>query len=272
MKRSKHIVSTEWLHNQLYDPNLIILEVCQAKNFAGLSDTILGSISGSISVDLKKDFSDPNGSFSNTFPRVDQFESACNRLGIDNNNSIIIVDRLGIYTSPRLCYLFRAMGHDDVAILDGGLPAWIEDGYEVVNELKSPTTKDNYSAELNSQLIKSIDEVSENIQSQESILIDARSADRFHSRVPEPRSEIRSGNIPKSINIPYKSLLDQNRFKSEDEIGVIFANIDIGNKPLIISCGSGVTACVVMLAAELIVDNPKSIYDGSWTEWASIKE
>lgn len=270
MASIKNIVSPEWLNDHLLDDDLVILEVCQKKNIVRLSIDILYSISGSIPVDLKSDFGDPNGRFPNTFPTVEQFETTCNRLGISNDSKVVIIDRLGIYTSPRIWFLFRAMGHQNIAILDGGLPAWIDEGYEIVDIPNVPKEKGNYLAQLDRKFVRSIEDISENIVSGNSILIDARSSDRFLSLVPEPRPEIRNGNIQNSINIPFKSLLDGYKYKSGQELRLIFDKYNFGNKPLIFSCGSGVTACVVMLATELVSTNDKSIYDGSWTEWASI--
>ena len=265
----KHIVSAKWLHDHLADDDLVILEVCQTKNKAELRFDLSGSICGSIPVDIKLDFSDPTGCFPNTFPSAKQFEATCKRLDISNNSKVIIVDRLGIYSSPRIWFLFRAMGHENVAVLDGGLPGWIGRKYDVVDYLTVPKGKGNYSAQPNSNFVKNKDEIVENVKSGNSILIDARSSDRFHSLVPEPRPEIRSGNILNSINIPFKSLLDGYEYKSVRALKSIFDNHEFDNTPLIFSCGSGVTACVVLLAAELVNKNDKSIYDGSWTEWAS---
>jgi thiosulfate/3-mercaptopyruvate sulfurtransferase len=216
------------------------------------------------------DFSDPYARFSNTFPSVEQFESTCNRFGIRNDSKVVIVDRLGIYTSPRIWFLFIAMGHENVAVLDGGLPAWIDKGYEIVDLPITPYEKGNYTAMLDPNLVKNIDDVAENIVIESSILIDARSSDRFLSLEPEPRSQIRSGNIPNSINIPFKTLFDGYRYKTIEELQSIFDEHNLEDKSMIFSCGSGVTACIVMLAVALVNTNNKSIYDGSWTEWASV--
>jgi thiosulfate/3-mercaptopyruvate sulfurtransferase len=162
------------------------------------------------------------------------------------------------------------MGHENVSILDGGLPAWIEDGYEIVNLPNVHIKPGNFCARLNPQIVKKIEDITENITSGNCVVIDARSSDRFLSLAPEPRPEIRNGNIPNSINIPFKSLLDGYKYKTVNELRLIFDTHNIGTKPLIFSCGSGVTACIVMLASDLVNTNNKSIYDGSWTEWASI--
>jgi thiosulfate/3-mercaptopyruvate sulfurtransferase len=265
----EHIISPNWLNDHLFDDDLVILEVGQKKNEVGL-DLDNHSISGSIKVNLGSDFGDPNGQFPNTFPTVTQFESTCNRFGISNESKVIIVDRLGIYSSPRIWFLFKAMGHENVAVLDGGLPAWINEGFEVVDLPNVFIEKGNYCARLDPQIVKGIEDITENIESSNSILIDARSSDRYFGIVPEPRAGIPSGNIPNSINIPFKSLLDDYKYKSVRELRLIFDEHNFGDKPLIFTCGSGVTACIIMLATELVNSNDKSIYDGSWTEWASI--
>lgn len=264
------VVTSQWLNDHLSDNDIVILEVYQEKNKAGLVSNIRGSIPNSIFVDIKSLFSDPSGQFPNTFPTVEQFNTSCNKLGVRNDSRIVIVDRLGTYTGPRLWFLFKAMGHKSVAVLDGGLPTWVDEGYEVVPEKKLPSSTDNYNAQLDTKLVKSIDDIQENIKSSNSIIIDARSSDRFLSRVSEPHPEIRSGNIPNSINIPFKSLLDGHKFKSNKELKSVFAKHDLSDKSLIFSCGSGVTACIVMLASEFVNDSEKSIYDGSWTEWATL--
>ncbi len=270
MDSIRYIVSSKWLQDHLLDDDLVILEVFQIKNKAGLDTAIEGSIKGSIPVSIKSDFSDPNGHFSNTFPTTNQFATACNRFGISNDSKVVIVDKLGIYTSPRLWFLFRAMGHKNVAILNGGLPAWKQEGYETINKLNVPIPTVNYNAQLLPEYLKNIEYIKKNCVSKKSIIIDARSSDRFLSVVPEPRKEIRNGNIPNSINIPFKSLLKGHKYKSKEELRSIFSEHKLNDMPLIFSCGSGVTACVLMLAAEMINTNPKSIYDGSWTEWASL--
>ncbi len=270
METIEHIISPEWLNDHLLDDDLVILEVGQKKDKVGLDIDMRCSISGSIKINLTSDFGDPNGRFPNTFPTENQFESTCNRLGISNESKVVIIDRLGIYTSPRIWFLFKAMGHENVAVLDGGLPAWINEGFEVVDLPNVLIEKVKYSARLDTQLVKGIEEITENIKSGNSVLIDARSSDRYFSLVPEPRPEIRSGNIPNSINIPFKSLLNDYKYKSVQELCLIFDEHSLGDKPLIFTCGSGVTACIIMLATELVNSNDKSIYDGSWTEWASI--
>ena len=120
-------------------------------------------------------------------------------------------------------------------------------------------------------MIRSIDFVKENLDSNEWLIIDARSADRFNSLVPEPRADLRRGNIPNSINIPFQDTLANGKFQSVEKLTLLFKEIISENKSLVFSCGSGITACVVLLATELVFKGSKSIYDGSWTEWAQLE-
>jgi len=266
------VVSTSWLHDHIDDLDLIILEVHQKINKAGLEYNVDGHIKGAIPIDLKSDFSDLSGKYSNTFPTKDIFEKTCQKLGINNDSQVIIVDRLGIYTSPRVWYIFKSMGHEKVAVLDGGLPAWISDGYDTVSDTKSPVPISKYTAQFNNKAVKEFNFVCENVKNENGLLIDARSSGRFEGTEPEPRKGIKSGSIPCSINIPFKSLLREGKFKPKDELLSIFENENLGSKDLIFSCGSGVTACILLLATELIMDNKKAIYDGSWTEWADLND
>jgi len=262
------VVSNTWLNKHIDDPELIILEVYQKINKAGLEFDKKGHIKGSILVDLKADFSDTSGQYSNTFPTKEIFENTCKRLDIQNTSKVIIVDRLGIYTSPRLWYIFKTMGHTNVAVLDGGLPAWITEGFEVVEKNDLPNEESSYTAHPNLEPIKSIDHVRNNIDNEDSLLIDARSSRRFLGTQPELRKGIQSGCIPNSVNIPFKSLLEGGKYKSKEALLSIFKKVNLGSKELIFSCGSGVTACILLLAAQLVSDNKSGLYDGSWTEWA----
>lgn len=159
MDSINNLVSPEWLQDHLSDQNLVILEVYQPNNKAKLKSDILESIYGSILVDIRSDFSDPNGTFPNTFPSRNQFETSCNRLGIGNESNVIIIDRLGIYASPRLWFIFKVMGHKNVAVLNGGLPAWKDRKYEVLNKEKVIVLKKNYSAQPIPELVKSISDM-----------------------------------------------------------------------------------------------------------------
>lgn len=260
----KTLVSVTWLNVHVDDPDLIILDASQSSN-----NSEANSIPSARVFDLKNNFSDKSSDFPNTFPTIEQFELESKKLGINKNSKIVVYDNRGIYFSPRVWWMFKVMGHENIAVLDGGLPNWLSQGFKT--ELRQHTKYEigDFNAKLDANAVKDFDFINENIEKQDSLVVDARSAGRFNGIAPEPRKGLRSGNIPNSINIPYETLLNNGKFKSNPELLEIFNSTRIANEPLVFSCGSGVTACIVLLAAELIdKSNKKSVYDGSWTEWA----
>ena len=266
------LVSSEWLNENRQIENLVILDASPAKTVSGKQSEFENDvIPNARYFDLKNMFSDPNGKFPNTFPSLEQFEKACQSLGINNSSKIIVYDNLGIYTSPRVWWMFKTMGHENIAILNGGLPDWVEKGYETNSLHDSAFSNGNFTAKFNPIQIVNIDFVASNIESQAHLVIDARSDGRFNGTSKEPRPGLRSGHIPKSVNVPFVSVLEAGKFKSKPELEELFASIRVDHRPITFSCGSGITACIVLLAAELVLKNETSVYDGSWTEWATLK-
>jgi thiosulfate/3-mercaptopyruvate sulfurtransferase len=266
---SNSIVSSNWLFENLNNPDLIIIDASQPTNQAGKkSEFVNVQIKGSRHVDLKNTFSDANSEFPNTLPSPNDFETEARKLGINTSSKIVVYDNLGIYTSPRVWWMFKAMGHEAVAILDGGLPDWIEHGFETEQKLISKVESGNFEANFQPDLVVDYSFVLSNIKTENSLLIDARSAGRFNETEPDPRKGLKSGHIENSINIPFESVLENGKFKSIAALNVVFEELQNENRPLVFSCGSGITACIVMLAAEMVLHNKKAVYDGSWTEWA----
>lgn len=273
MNTIEPLVSAEWLHSTINDPNLIILDASTAANQAGSSSEFENiKIKGARFFDLNEVFSDPNGKFPNTFPGEEQFETGCRNLGINQSSRIVVYDNLGVYTSPRVWWMFKAMGHENVSVLDGGLPEWIRKGFETEIKTKASYPLGDFKAVFQKKAIKDFDFVSANVMNKEQLLIDARSKGRFDGTQAEPRAGLRSGHIPNSLNIPYTSVLEDGKYKTKAELTELFQEINDDSRPLIFSCGSGITACIILLAADLILENEKSVYDGSWTEWASLKK
>lgn len=265
------LVSSQWLNDNLNNPDLIVLDASDTDNKAGLiSEFQHQIINGARQFDLKGAFSDPEGLFPNTFPSEEHFNQTCRSLGINNSSIIVVYDNIGIYNSPRVWWMFKTMGHEHVQVLNGGLPDWIRNGYETEEKFTSNYKQGNFKGKLKTDAIKNIDFIRSNSSEQTHLLIDARSEGRFNGTVKEPREGLRSGHIPNSINIPYSKLLDIGKYKSEIELKEILEKSGVDNRPLVFSCGSGVTACIVLLAAEIVLNNSTSVYDGSWTEWATV--
>lgn len=263
------IVSAEWLSQHLNDENLIILDCSLKNNVTGGPSEYEGIyIKGARYFDLEGDFSDSSSGLPHTIPSPEKFEEACRNLGINNESIIVAYDNMGIYISPRIWWMFTVMGHKNVAILDGGLPHWIKQNFPTSNTLKTDFQKGNFTSDFDSSQVKSILEVNDNIASNEYTVVDARSQGRFEGSEPEPRKGLRGGHIPRSLNVPFQSVLNDGKFKSDNELKTIFDKLNVGEKPMIFSCGSGVTACVSLMAANRVLSNKKMVFDGSWTEWA----
>ena len=269
----ENVVSIKWLREHLHDPRLIILD-------ATIPDTITKKqpiypnlkIKGARFFDIKGMFSDADATFPNTIPSEKQFTKAAQEIGIQKDSIIVVYDALGIYSSPRAWWLFKVMGHKQVAVLDGGLNAYINAGLPTEPlHTTAIHVKGNFEASLQPQWIVSKETVLHNLNTKEALVIDARNADRFSGQQPEPRPQVRSGHIPHSKNCPYTTVLSNGHFASIQEIQAILSSLKIDTStPLIFSCGSGITACILLLAFSLVTPNPKAIYDGSWTEWGSI--
>jgi thiosulfate/3-mercaptopyruvate sulfurtransferase len=155
-----------------------------------------------------------------------------------------------------------------VAVLNGGLPDWQAQGFETVSGKDPQLELGNFSAAFQSDMVVDYTTVKSNLKTKSALLIDARSTGRFDGTAPEPRPGLRSGHIPDSFNLPYTEVLADGKFKSQAELAALFSTLRNEERPLVFSCGSGVTACIDLLACELVLPNHKAVYDGSWTEWA----
>ena len=258
------IVSAEWLNKNINDENIIILDASQQV----AADNVV--IVGARYFDIKNDFSAVS-EFPNTFPSVQQFEKGCQDLGIDNESKIVVYDNKGVFSSPRVWWMFKTMGHQNVAVLDGGLPNWLANDYETETGFDSEFEKGNFTVNLNTAQVKDYDFVCANIIDEKELLIDARSAGRFNGTDPEPREGLRSGHIPNSVSLPYTEVLENGKFKSVAALNEIFADLKAEKRPFVFSCGSGITACIILLASKLVMENESSIYDGSWTEFTLLE-
>ncbi|HCI07724.1 MAG TPA: 3-mercaptopyruvate sulfurtransferase, partial [Sulfitobacter sp.] len=183
-------------------------------------------------------------------------------------HQIVVYDGSGLFSAARVWWLFRLMGQDNIAVLDGGLPKWIAEGREV--EDLAPVIRDRHmTVRFQNQMVRDVTQVSSASKLGTSQIVDARSAARFRGEAPEPREGLRSGHIPNSRNVPFTDLLnDDKTMKTPDQTRAIFvsAGVDL-KKPIVTTCGSGVTAAVLGLALERMGHDMWSLYDGSWTEW-----
>ncbi|MBZ5487611.1 sulfurtransferase [Halomonas aquamarina] len=225
-------------------------------------------IPGSLEFDIEQVFSDREATFPHTLPAKEALEAACQGLGLSPEDEIVVYDNRGVYSSPRAYWLLAQTGFKKVNLLDGGLPHWLSLSLPVQQGYSAPTPLTASPALQANKSVVSVDEVHDNIERQRLKVVDARSAARFSGQTPEPRPELPSGHIPGSVNLPFTELLENGHFKRREEIAALMRSKQLEpSDHLAFSCGSGITACIVWVAAELAGYEHLSLFDGSWTAW-----
>ena len=264
------LVSVDWLKDHINDPDLVILDASMKGNDSGLAPEFPDiQIPEARYFDLKGKFSDKNSHLPNTLPNEEAFRNAAQELGINNESKLVIYDNIGAYSSPRVWWMFKTMGHLHVSVLDGGLSAWKNAGLPTQSFTENTYPKGNFEANRNNASVKDAEAVLANIDAGDFLTIDARSAGRFKAESPEPRNDLRGGHIPNSVNLPFKQVLHDGKFKTPEALKSIFEELNPPKKPMTFTCGSGLTACIILLAAELADYHQLAVYDGSWTDWGS---
>lgn len=267
------IVSSEWLHQNLANPNLIILDASLKSSATGQEfEKFENTIPKSRQFDLKNVFLDKGSLYPNTIAKPEIFELECRKLGICNDSEIVVFDHNGIYSSPRVWWLFKVMGHHKVSVLDGGLPSWITNGFQTEKEHLKSFDIGDFTVQFDQTLVVDFEQVYENTVKKKFTIVDARSKSRFNGTGKEPRQHLKSGRIENSVNIPYQEVLRKGKFKSQSQLRNVFKEKCHNEKELVFSCGSGMTACIVMLAFQIGYGDSLKLYDGSWTEWAEINK
>ena len=266
----KTLVSTDWLVQHLKDPDLRVLDASWYLPDAGRdpkAEYDAAHIPGARFFDID-DISDARSDMPHMAPPAEKFMSRMRALGVGDGHQVIVYDGAGLLSAARVLWLFRLMGQENVAVLDGGLPKWQAEGHPV--EDMPPIARDRHmTVRFQNHLVRDVTQVAQASKLKDPQIVDARSAARFRGEAPEPREGLRAGHIPGSRNLPYTDLLnDDKTLKSTQDIKTIFeaAGIDL-SRPVITSCGSGITAAILALALERIGHANWSLYDGSWAEW-----
>ena len=264
------LVSVDWLAEHIDAPNLVVLDASVAKPVSGniAEQNVAGWIPRTQLFDFDKTICDMTSALPHMLPDAADFTAEVQKLGVNKDSLIVIYDRQGVYSSPRGWWMFRAMGYAQVAVLNGGFPAWHAAGYPVLDIKPQPVVSGNFSASYQSASVWDSVQVLAALGTKETDVIDARSEGRFYGKAPEPREGLRSGHMPHAINLPFDRLIKDGRMRSISELQKIFVEKQLSTeKQLVFSCGSGLTACILALGAELVGYTHISVYDGSWSEW-----
>jgi len=273
-KITSPLVSVQWLADNLDAENLIILDasmkpVTPVNNDSNYQEETT-CIKGARRFDFDNEIRDKNTNLPHMMPSPEFFTEAMQKLGINKDSAIVVYDYVGVYSSPRAWWMFRAMEHAQAAVLDGGLPAWKKAGLPIDDQPeKIAEQRGDFVAKPQSELFCDSTHVLEALSDPRYAVLDARSNGRFNGTEPEPRAGLRPGHMPNSINLPYANIVVDGFVLPTTKLDSIFSNLVNKEQKLIFSCGTGVTACITALAAELAGYKNIAVYDGSWTEWGS---
>ncbi|NOU52684.1 sulfurtransferase [Pseudoalteromonas sp. JBTF-M23] len=262
----KNLKSCEWLAEQLEKVHVLDAGIVKP----GVNNPYVPSaiIYGAKRFDISGALSDPTASLPNTMCDKAQFQASMRQLGINQHDTVIVYDDMGLFSAARAWWMFKSMGFEQVYVLDGGLPRWLELGLPCAQAYVICQAVGDFVAKPQANYFIDSQQVLNAIEDESVLLLDARSAKRFTGEDPEPRDNMRSGHIPNSKSLPYQQILnEQGLVKSTSELKALFVQLGVTDQALQFSCGSGVTACILAMAADECGYTKLAVYDGSWSEW-----
>lgn len=264
-------VSTAWLAEHLPAPDVVVFDASWHMPAAGRdprAEYLAEHIPGAAFFDIDA-IADRSTDLPHMLPDPVAFSAAMRKLGFGDGMRAVVYDSVGLFSAPRLWWTLKAFGVDEVSILEGGLPKWKSEGrpLESGEAVRRPR---HFTAHFDHCLVAGADDVRKALTGGSAQVVDARSAERFLGRAPEPRPGLRSGHMPGAINLPFGRLIENGRLKDKAALEAEFAAAGLQpEKPVIASCGSGLTACIVSFALAASGRRPARVYDGSWAEWGA---
>ncbi len=268
------LVSTEWLAQRLDAPDIRIVDgswYMPQSQRDPRAEYEREHIPGAVYFDIDE-IADTSSPFPHMLPSPEKFSARVRALGLGDGNRIVVYDGAGLFSAPRVWWMFRVMGHEDVVVLDGGLKKWKAEG-RPLSDARSHSSARHFTARRNALLLRDREAMLRNIETCAEQVLDARSRGRFRAVEPEPRPGLKGGHIPGSHNLPSAELVQADgTLKPAVELRSLFetAGIDL-SRPVITTCGSGVSACILALGLAVLGHRQTSVYDGSWSEWGAVK-
>lgn len=266
------LVSTAWLADHLEAPDVRVADASWYLPQAGRdakAEYRAAHIPRAVFFDID-DLSDERSDLPHMLPSEIRFASRMRKLGLGDGHLIVVYDGAGVYSSPRAWWMLRAMGHEEVVVLDGGFPKWRREG-RPVEDLAPALSRRHFTPQPNPALVCSFDEMRENLTAGTHQVVDARGPARFRGQEAEPRPRVQPGHIPGSVNVPYAELVSPDgTLKPAPALAQIFRARDIDlARPVVTTCGSGITAAIDLLALTVLGAKDAALYDGSWAEWGA---
>ncbi|MDV7103082.1 3-mercaptopyruvate sulfurtransferase [Vibrio sp. TH_r3] len=266
------VVEVEWLKTHIDHPDLVVLDASWfmpgiQRDAKAEWQTV--RIPNALFFDFDTLICDLDSDLPHMLPSEDHFSQQVAKMGINNNHKVVVYDSHGLFSAPRVWWMFKVMGHEHVAVLNGGLPAWVTNSGVVENGPTKTRLPSTYQAKFCSNWIVDSDTLLGQIEDSNIAILDARAPERFNGQQIEPRPNVRRGRIPNSKNLPFVELVEDGYLKPAAQLKTKFDQVCTSEQSLSFSCGSGVTACILALAATQCGKSNLAVYDGSWTEWGA---